>query len=116
MLVVDDNVDAAATLAALLRQQQHTVTVAHSGPVALDLVQDFRPDVALIDLGMPGMNGFELAERLRSSGRTDLLVVAVSGYSGEDTRRRARESGFDEYVVKPLDLEMLNALLVRQSR
>ena len=116
MLVVDDNVDAAATLAALLRQQQHTVTVAHSGHVALDLVQDFRPDVALIDLGMPGMNGFELAERLRSSGRTDLLVVAVSGYSGEDTRRRARESGFDEYVVKPLDLEMLNALLVRHSR
>jgi CheY-like chemotaxis protein len=72
-------------------------------------------DVALIDLGMPGMNGFQVGERLRAAD-PQLLLVAVSGYSGEDSRRRAKEAGFAEYIVKPLDPEALTELLDRRAR
>ena len=71
--------------------------------------------MALVDLGMPGMNGFDVAERLRAS-HPDLLLVAVSGYSGEDTRRRAKEAGFDEYVIKPFDPQALDHLLNSRVR
>lgn len=115
ILIVDDNVDAANALAALLRQDEHTVEAAHSGAAALDLAAAFRPQVALIDLGMPGMNGFMVAERLRAT-QDGLVLVAVSGYSGEESRRRARDAGFDEYVIKPLDPQVLDEMLSRRSR
>jgi CheY-like chemotaxis protein/two-component sensor histidine kinase len=115
VLIIDDNVDAATALAAMLRQDDHTVALAHSGPVGIETARAFQPDVALIDLGMPGMNGFEVAERLRAT-HPDLLLVAVSGYSGEESRRRARDAQFDEFVVKPFDPEALEALLSRRAR
>ncbi|HET8713956.1 MAG TPA: chemotaxis protein CheB [Gemmatimonadales bacterium] len=115
ILIVDDNIDAAGALAALLLQDGHTVEVAHSGHSGIDLAQTFRPQVALIDLGMPGMNGFEVAERLRAAN-ADVLLVAVSGYSDEQSRRRALAAGFDEYIVKPLDPQALQELLSRRAR
>jgi two-component system CheB/CheR fusion protein len=115
ILIVDDNVDAANALAALLRQDQHTVAVAHSGPVGVEAARTFQPQLALIDLGMPGMNGFEVAERLRAAHQ-DLLLVAVSGYSGEESRRRAMDAHFDEYVIKPFEPQILEELLNRRAR
>jgi two-component system, chemotaxis family, CheB/CheR fusion protein len=115
ILIVDDNVDAANALAALLRQDKHEVAVAHSGPVGIEMARTFRPEVALVDLGMPGMNGYEVAERLRAVDR-HLILVAVSGYSGEDTRRRAKEAQFDEFVIKPFDVPALERLLSRHAR
>ena len=115
ILIVDDNVDAAAALAALIRKDDHTVAVAHSGAMGLETARTFRPDVALIDLGMPGMNGFEVAERMRAA-LPDLLLIAVSGYSGEENRRRAKAAKFDEYVIKPLDSRALRELLSRRTR
>ena len=114
ILVVDDNVDAANGLAVLLRQDGHTVEVAHAGPVSLDLARTLQPDVALIDLGMPGMNGFEVAQRLRDANPR-LFLVAVSGYSGAEHRRRAREAQFDEFVVKPFGSQALDELLSRRA-
>ncbi len=116
ILIVDDNVDAANALAAVLRTERHTVAVAHSGQTGLEAAARFKPDVALIDLGMPGMNGFELAQRLRAAGYGDLVLIAVSGYSGEESHRRAREAQFDDYLIKPLDLEALEVLLSRHTR
>ena len=115
ILIVDDNADAANALAALLRQDKHTVEVAHSGAAGLDAARSFRPQVALVDLGMPGMNGFEVAERLRAA-LDDVVLVAVSGYSGDDSRRRARAAGFDEYVIKPFDPRAFEELLSRHAR
>ncbi len=115
ILIVDDNVDAATALAAVLRHDGHTVTLAHSGPMGIDTARTFKPQVALIDLGMPGMNGFEVAERLRAAHK-DLLLIAVSGYSGEESRRRARDAQFDEYVIKPFDPQALQELLSRRPR
>jgi len=115
ILIVDDNVDAATALATILRQDHHTVALAHSGPVGIETARRFQPQIALIDLGMPGMNGFEVAERLRAANK-DMLLIAVSGYSGEESRRRAREAQFDEFVVKPFDPEALEALLSRRAR
>jgi PAS domain S-box-containing protein len=116
ILIVDDNVDAATALAALLRHDQHTVEVAHSGQIAIDIGRTFQPEIALIDLGMPGMNGFEVAEQFRAAGHRDTVLIALSGYSGEESRRRARDAQFDEYIVKPLDPKALELLLSRRSR
>ena len=115
VLIVDDNVDAANALAALLRQDGHTIQVANSGATALNLARSFQPQVALVDLGMPGMNGFEVAERLRDA-HDGVVLVAVSGYSGDESRRRARAAGFDEYFIKPFDPEAFDELLSRHTR
>src|SRR5262245_55166589 len=115
ILIIDDNVDAANALAALLRHDKHTVSVAHSGVQGMEIANRLRPEVALVDLGMPGMNGFVVAERLRAAGHTDMLLVAVSGYSGEVPRKRARDAGFDEYVIKPFDAQAFEELLNRQA-
>jgi len=115
ILVIDDNVDAANALAALLRQDHHEVAVAHSGPVGIEMARTFKPEVALVDVGMPGMNGYEVAKRLRALNR-HLLLVAVSGYSGDESRRRAKAAEFDEFVIKPFDAQALEALLSRHAR
>ena len=116
ILIVDDNVDAATALAALLRLEGHEVAVAHSGPVGLERAKTFNPRVILIDLGMPGMYGFEVAEHLRAAGHHDTLLIAVSGYSGEESRRRARDAQFDEYIIKPFDTQAFEELLSRRGR
>jgi CheY-like chemotaxis protein len=114
VLVVDDHADAADSLAMLLRMEGHEVRVARSGPAAVREVRADRPEVILLDLGMPGMDGFEVARQLRQSpGLTDICLVALTGWGQEEDRRRTREAGFDDHFVKPVDPDDLRALLAR---
>jgi CheY-like chemotaxis protein len=106
--VVDDNVDAAESLAVLLRLDGHEVRVACDGPTALTAVQAERPDVVILDLGMPGMDGFEVARRLRGQPGSDgLLLVALTGWAQADDRRRCYEAGFDGHMPKPVEPDAL---------
>jgi CheY-like chemotaxis protein/two-component sensor histidine kinase len=111
VLVVDDNADAATSMALLLRAAGHVTEAAHDGPAAVAAAERFRPDVVLLDIGLPGMDGYEVARRLRAAGdgRRPLLV-AVTGYGGDVVRRRATEAGFDHHLVKPVDPEAVQAL------
>jgi PAS domain S-box-containing protein len=112
LLVVDDNVDAAATLAMLLEACGYAVTVEHESPRALEIALRERPDAALLDIGLPEMDGNELARRLRADPRTrGMLLVAVTGYGQEQDRRLALEAGFDHHMVKPVELDKLAAIL-----
>ena len=112
ILVVDDNVDAATTLAALLRVQGHEVRTAHDGIEALEMLQDFAPDAAILDIGMPRMNGYTLATRIRETMRdAQPLLIAVTGWGQEEARRRSKAAGFDHHLVKPVDPGTLAALL-----
>jgi two-component system CheB/CheR fusion protein len=112
VLVVDDNRDAADSLAMLLRISGAEVQVAHDGPGALRLLVAHQPDVALLDIGMPGMNGYELATQIRSreEGRRTALV-ALTGWGQEDDRRRSQAAGFDHHLVKPVAPRLLQDLL-----
>ena len=108
VLVVDDNRDAAETLAEVLRAVGHDVVVAHDGPQALAAAERFRPEVAVLDVGLPVMDGFELATHLRSRPPTARCrLVALTGYGQERDRARSREAGFDLHLVKPVDAERL---------
>lgn len=112
-LVVDDNADAAGTLAMLLEMLGHTVSVAHSGEEALAAVGGFAPDVVVLDIGMPGMDGYEVARRLKQ--RTDLapppLLVAATGWGTEADRSRALAAGFDRHLTKPIEMQALEAIV-----
>ena len=108
ILIVDDMVAAAESLEAFLRVHGHQVQRAADGPSALVQARAFLPDVVLLDIGLPGMTGFEVAQRMRSDDALPrCLIVAISGYSQEEHRRSAMEAGIDHYVVKPADLDML---------
>jgi len=116
VLIVDDNSDAAETLASALRLQGMAVEVAHDGPQALKAAPDFRPNVALLDIGLPVMDGYELARRLRWAASRDplapqLTLIALTGYGEQSDRERSREAGFVHHLVKPVDLEALMALI-----
>ena len=112
LLVVDDNVDAATTQAALLRLLGHEVEVAYDGEAALAKARAFRPEIVLLDLGMPGMDGFEVARRLRASDEgSRMKVVAQTGWGQEEDRRRTRDAGFDAHLAKPVDIASLQRLL-----
>jgi len=112
ILVVDDNIDAAESSAAVLRLDGHAVHVACDGPAALRSAEDFRPDVVLLDIGLPGMDGYEVAQRLRAiPALADVVLIALSGYGGEQHADRCQRAGFDCQVVKPTDLEQINALI-----
>ncbi len=114
VLVTDDNVDGAETLAIVLRLVGHDVRVAHSGPDAVEIAAAFRPEVIFLDIGMPGMDGFETARRLRELGGIEQTVlVAVTGYGQESDRQRAREAGFDEFLVKPASPEAVRNLSLK---
>lgn len=104
ILVVDDNVDAADSLALLLRAQGHDVRVAYGGEAALALAAGFAPEIVLLDLGMPGLDGFAVARRLRQDRTTALpKLVAVSGWGQPSDRRRSADAGFDHHLTKPVD-------------
>ena len=104
VLVVDDNVDAAAMLDMLLRSLGHETCVAHDGVEALRVAAEFRPDIVLLDIGMPGLDGYEVARRMRSLAKDrQLRIVAVTGWGQEADRLRSREAGFDLHLVKPVD-------------
>jgi signal transduction histidine kinase/DNA-binding response OmpR family regulator len=112
ILIVDDNRDAAQLLADSLQSLGHDVLVAHDGPSALGLAANFRPDVALLDLGLPVMDGFELGQRLRTDlALTDLVLMAVTGYAQEADRRRTIAAGFHGHLVKPVDVLHVNEIV-----
>lgn len=116
ILMVDDNEDAVSTLAEFARSAGHEVKIAHDGPEALRAVQQFVPDLALLDIGLPVMDGYELARRLRQEqALAGMHLVAVTGYGQESDRQRAREAGFDEHIAKPLTVERFLSLLREQG-
>ncbi|MGE5739386.1 MAG: response regulator [Betaproteobacteria bacterium] len=112
ILVADDNRDAAASLATLLSLDGHEVSVAYDGRAALGSADTFRPDVALLDIGMPNLNGYEVARSIRAEawGRS-MMLVAVTGWGQSEDKRRAHEAGFDHHFTKPLDLVAFSTFL-----
>jgi CheY-like chemotaxis protein len=112
ILVVDDNVDMARGLVRLLELLGHDVQTAYDGPTAIATARAHRPDFVLLDLGLPGMDGYQVATRLRrEQGSQDAVIIAVTGYGQEDHRCRSREAGFDHYLVKPIDYNVLVTLI-----
>ena len=112
ILVVDDNRDAAESLAELLGALGHNVRIAYDGPTALDLVANYQPDLVFLDIGMPQMNGYEVARRLRATElQRQPVLVALTGYGQEGDRKKSREAGIQHHMVKPVDLGELQGLL-----
>jgi len=112
ILVVDDNVDAARTVTALLTVWGHEVHAAYNGPTALEAVQSFRPEIVLLDIGLPGMSGYDVARRLRAEpSLKGLVIAALTGYGQDSDRQRSFEAGFDYHLTKPPDPSLLQTLL-----
>ena len=112
ILVVDDDHDLATGTELILRAMGHDVRVAHDGAEALQIAAAFQPDAALVDLGMPNMNGYLLARRLREWGWTrEVLLIAVTGWGGDRERKRAKDAGFDHHLLKPAQPEQIAELL-----
>jgi CheY-like chemotaxis protein len=118
ILIIEDNPDVAQTLRELLEWSGCTVAVAYTGPAGVELAREFQPDVVLCDLGLPGMDGFQVAIRLRQDPDLALVrLIAVTGYGQEEDRRRSREAGFDRHLTKPVDFaELLQMLRVPVER
>ncbi|HEX4948830.1 MAG TPA: ATP-binding protein [Blastocatellia bacterium] len=112
ILVVDDNVDSAKSMALLLELEGHEVQMTYDGPTALELAQAFRPQVMILDIGLPGMNGYEVARQLRSDQTMKKTVlIALTGYGQAEDRARSKEAGFDHHFTKPVDHDALLALI-----
>jgi signal transduction histidine kinase/ActR/RegA family two-component response regulator len=112
MLVVDDNADGADSLGLLLEMLGADVRVVYDGHAALEALDTFQPSVVLLDVGMPDLDGYEVARRMRARGGNQLTIIAITGWGQPDDRARSREAGFDEHLTKPPDLEQLRHLLV----
>ena len=113
ILVVDDSRDSAETMAMLLQIGGHTVRVAFDGPSALPAVREFQPDLVLLDLGLPGLTGYEVAKKVQEMTLAHRpMLVAMTGYGQQGDRQRTRAAGFDHHLVKPVDLEMLQQILL----
>jgi len=112
ILVVDDNQDSADSLARLLKMEGHEVITANDGPTALDMAMVLCPSIILLDIGLPKMDGYEVARRIRKHPELQAaILVALTGYGQEEDRRRAQEAGFHAHLVKPAGLAALRALL-----
>ena len=112
VLVVDDNIDSAESMAVLLRLHGHEVRLAHDGLAALEGAHAFRPDVMFLDLDLPKMDGYEVARRLRlEPAIRDMTLVAMTGYGQEEDRQRTQEAGFQLHLVKPVDFNKVEELL-----
>lgn len=111
ILVVDDNVDAAESMALLLRMRGHDVQVAHNGHDALTVAADAQPTLVLLDIGLPGLDGYEVCRRFRASGMSDVRIIALTGYGLEQDVQRAKTAGFDVHTVKPVSYVELVKLL-----
>jgi PAS domain S-box-containing protein len=117
ILVVDDNVDAAEMLGMLLELRGYHTRLAHTGPAALDADADFQPAVIFLDIGLPGLNGYQVAQRLRASARVPQpVLVALTGWGTDEDRRQAKAAGFDGHLVKPVDIQQLEATIVELRR
>jgi CheY-like chemotaxis protein len=112
VLIVDDNQDSAEMLAELLKDAGHSVTVAYDGPSAILIAPQLKPEVMLIDIGLPSMNGYELARRLKAIPElANTPLFALTGYGQETDRQRSLEAGFQEHLVKPVNLTRLESIL-----
>jgi PAS domain S-box-containing protein len=119
VLLVEDNIDSAEMMAFILRREGHEVRITHDGPAALEAIGAFRPQVVICDIGLPGMNGYEVAARLGEQPLFEqTTLIALTGYGQEDVRLRAEEAGFDYYLVKPVEPDAIVALLdsLREDR
>jgi two-component system CheB/CheR fusion protein len=117
VLVVEDNDDLREMLDILLTQDGHEVRTANDGPGGLQAALTFRPDIALLDLGLPGFDGYALARSIRAHDEGEqIYLVALTGYGQPEDRLRSTEAGFDELVVKPLDVNQLAQIVQRAKR
>jgi CheY-like chemotaxis protein len=112
VLVVDDNADSADSIAAILETSGHEVKVAYSAQKALEMAVEYQPDIVLLDIGLPDMDGYEVAKHLRQTPELkETRLIAITGYGQESDRERSREAGFDEHMVKPVEWQKLEELL-----
>jgi CheY-like chemotaxis protein len=112
ILLADDNRDAAESLAIILRLEGHEVELAHDGESALRAFADRRPDVALLDIGMPKANGYEVARRIRAEpGGAGVLLIAITGWAQDADKAQSRDAGFDHHLAKPIEPDALIQLL-----
>ena len=115
VLVIEDNGDAREALVTLLQIDGYMVEAAADGPEGLRLAGNQRFDVALIDIGLPGLDGYEVAKQMRALGMPPSFLVALTGYGRPEDQRRAQEAGFDAHLVKPVDPDRLSALINRET-
>jgi CheY-like chemotaxis protein len=111
ILLVDDNADVRRSLALLLKLVGHQVVVADSGQTALAAVAEHMPDVALLDIGLPDTDGYQVARQIRQARQDRIYLIALTGYSQPEDRQRARDAGFDTHLVKPVNFKVLQKLL-----
>jgi CheY-like chemotaxis protein len=112
ILVVDDDEDSAEMLAALLSPMGYELRVAHDGPAALAAFTAFRPALVLLDIGLPGSNGYDIARTIRQeSGGRSPVIVAITGWGQDEDKRTSADAGFDHHLVKPVDLALLMKLI-----
>ena len=116
VLVVDDNTDAADSLATLLGVMGYEVRIAYDGPEAIEAADEFQPAVALLDIGLPKLSGYDIARHVRQKHGADVLLVAITGWGQEEDRRKAREAGFDHHFTKPADFEVLLKLIDKELK
>jgi CheY-like chemotaxis protein len=116
LLLVEDNVEAADAFSMLLHHLGHEVEVVHDGPAALDAVREHAPDVAIVDIGLPGMSGYDVARTIRETQPAPQpMLVALTGYGRDEDRAHALASGFDQHLVKPVELDVLQRVLNDRS-
>jgi CheY-like chemotaxis protein len=116
ILVVDDNRDGAEALGALLERLGATVSVANDGREALNVLDTFDPEVVLLDIGMPGLDGYEVSRQIRAAdGHSEVLLIALTGWGGDEDRAQSKMAGFDHHLVKPLDIDKLRSLLAEHA-
>ena len=112
--MVDDNVDAAVTLSMILEACGYSAQVAHDGARAVELAAAFRPQVAFLDIGMPGMDGYDTARAMRQvAGLENVTLVALTGWGADSDRQKSSEAGFDHHLTKPVQLDVVQELLAR---
>ncbi|HXS20349.1 MAG TPA: response regulator [Steroidobacteraceae bacterium] len=112
LLVVDDNRDAAESMSMLLEMWGHEVAYAYDGPSALETAEQWQPEAVFLDIGLPGMDGYEVAERLRELPQAKgAVLIAITGYGQEDDRQRSQRAGIDHHLVKPVAPDALRSLI-----
>ena len=112
LLIVEDHPDVAESLALILRCDDHEVRIAHDGPAALQVLNKFKPDVVLLDVGLPGMDGYQVARRMREeASESNLTIIALSGYGQAEDHSQSMQAGCDAHVVKPVHPNVLRSML-----